>query len=134
MLYTLDFNPGDVRYERIYAACSHLSRKQPADRREQKLNNALLDKLLQIGTLIPALDAQTGAEREHKRDELRFYETKGGGQIVLEQAERDLALEHMTSAIPQVHRQAGASHAEAHDWLEKLVGEEPKPKEAQAAS
>lgn len=131
MLYTLDFDPGDPKYERLYAACCHLSQKNPTDRKEQKVNNSLLDKLESVGRPIPALDDK-GMVRAHRRSELKFYETVAGGVLVLEQAEYDMAKEHMLSAIPMVHRQVGAEHEAAMAWLEAVKGQEPRAAEKAA--
>lgn len=122
----LDFSPLDERYERIYAACVHLSRRQPGNRAESKINNSLLDKLEAIGQPVPMLDEQ-GREREHRHGELKFYQTVSGGTVTLDTAEWKAACEHMDSAIPNVHRQMGPSHEAAFAWLEAVPERDAEP-------
>lgn len=126
----LTFNPLDERYERLYAAVVHLSRKQPGSRAEAKVNNSLVDKLEAIGQPILPLDDQ-GRERDFRHNEMRFYQTVVGGTVTLDGAEWRAAIDHMESALPNVHRQMGRSHEDTHAWLEAVPEQDASPVSAE---
>lgn len=95
----LEFDPGDLRYERLYAAIIN-SPEFPRDRNEAKAVGKLLDKLECIGAVKPAQDRE-GNRRPHVRDELRLYETVLGGTVTLETRDHELCVKHVMACIPR---------------------------------
>ncbi len=122
---TLSFEPDSTSYERIYAIL--VTGDPVRDRGQAKLHGDVLDKLEKIGQVKPAVDLE-GNPREFKRDELRFYVTVTGGDVVLEEAEYQFVKDRCTAAFPGIHVSLTRSLDRAITWLEGLPKQEPAPK------
>lgn len=125
---TLTFDPTDRKYEVIYQTC--VFGDAPKDRTEGKALGSVCDKFEAIGQLVPLLDDK-GRARQPNRNEIRLYETVGGGVVVLEEAEYDLLVRRVTAAIPTTIPGHVREMERALSWLELLPKHAAKAVEAE---
>lgn len=114
---TLSFEPDDRRFEQLYAVM--IAGEPVRERSQGKLHGAVLDKMERIGQVKPAVN-EAGDPRPHKADELRFYITVAGGEVVLEEAEYELLKARCVAAFTWVHVSLTRRLEGALDWLESL--------------
>ena len=120
---TLSFEPDDRRYERIYALL--VTGAPNKDRHAMRIHGEILDKLEAIGQVKPAQDDK-GEPRPHMRDELRFYVTVSGGDVVIEEAAYELIKQRCVDAIPGVHVSLSRDLEKTIVWLEGLPKQDAK--------
>jgi hypothetical protein len=132
---TLHFEPDSRKYERLYG-CLMVAPIQLRDRQEQRTHGSLLDKLEAIGQVKPAIDVNTGKVRDFMPDELRFMVTVTGGEIVLEDAEYEIAKRFCDACVPVIHHSLSRELERTLAWLDALPQEAAavaKPSEVPAA-
>ena len=114
---TLSFDPTDRKYEFCYNACVYGD--APKDRLDGKLLGVVLDKLEVVGQLVPLKD-EKGNPRSPTKNEIRLYDTPGGGRVVLEEAEYDLLVRRVTAIIPTTMPAFARDVERTLSWLEGL--------------
>lgn len=114
---TLAFDPTDRKYDFAYQSCVY--GEPPKDRTEGKLLGVVTDKLERIGQLVPLKDDK-GNLRSPNRNEIRLYDTPGGGIVVLEEAEYDLLVRRVTGVIPTTIPAFARDVERTLAWLEAL--------------
>ena len=128
---TLEFGPGDHRYERLYA--SLVTGNPERERKRNKLLGEVTDKLETIGVIKPAVDVNTGKPREHTPDEIRFYVAPEGGVLVLEEDTYEIAVARAKGAIETgVHPGLAREFEDTLAWLESLPKQDAVPAEPSA--
>ena len=129
---TLEFEPGDHRYERLYAC--FVTGNPERERKRNKLLGEVTDKMETIGVVKPAVDANTAKPREHTPDEIRFYICPEGGALVLEEDAYDIAVGRARGAIETgVHPGLAREFEDTLAWLESLPKQDAVPAEPSAS-
>ena len=128
---TLQFEPGDHRYERAYAC--FVTGNPEKDRKRNKLLGELTDKWEMIGVVKPKIDPVTGKPEDHGPDDIRFYVAPEGGTFVLEEDAYDIAVHRVKSAIEVgVHPGLSRQFEDTLAWLESLPKQDAVPAEPTA--
>ncbi len=120
---TLSFEPDDSKYELIYSLM--VTGDPVRDRSQAKIHGDTCDKLEAIGQVKPAVDQQTGVERPHKRDELRFRVTVFGGDVTVEEEGYRMIVDRCTAAFPGIHVSKSRDLDRTLTWLEAIPKQEP---------
>lgn len=126
---TLTFEPEDSRYELLHAIL--ITGPPNRDRRSGKVHGDVCDKLEAIGQVKPLRDDH-GVSRPHRDEDLRFYITVSGGDVVLEDEGFDLVVARAVAAVPTVLPHKSRDLERMLAWLEGLPKQDPRPVKAGA--
>lgn len=117
----LTFDPTDPKYDILYTALISQTPTGSTNptRSEQKVHGKLLDKLEAIGQVRTPTDNE-GKPRAFLRDEVKLYETVGGGRVILEEEEYRMCKQRAENIIPYLHPAKSREHERMMCWLEAL--------------